>query len=218
MAAALATWALGICPAQNAAWLLDRLEGAGRGTTSDLFQLFSAAGRRMGSEPVGGAPAEVAKAALICDEWTREDLARVSGLVAYWTCARPEDRNAILQDLYFRGAGSEKRAVLLALPALSAAEQCLDLAVEACRTNSLDVFRAIACDNAYPARHFSELHMNQMLLKTLFLGLDVEKVVGVVERITPQLLIDLQHFKAEREAAGRAVPPGVDWITSKAKN
>lgn len=217
LAAALSTWALGVCPAQSAAWLAGRLEGTGRGDASEVFQLFSAAGRRMGTEPAGAPPAFVSASSLITDEWTREDLARVSGLLSWWDVAAPEQQLATIEDLFFRGAGSEKRAVLLALSALGEAERCVPLAVEACRTNSLDVFRAIACDNPYPAKYFTELHMNQLVLKTLFMGLKVEKVAGVIGRITPQLLIDLQQFKAEREAAGRNVPTGVAWLTNKAK-
>lgn len=214
---ALVTWALEVCPAQSGAWLAARLEGTGSGQVADLFQLFSAAGRRLGSDSVGPAPAAVAQSALITAQWTREDLARVSGLVEWMESAEPQVRSATLEDLYFRGSGAEKRAVLLALPALGEPERWLSLAVEACRTNSLDVLRAIACDNVYPALHFPELHMNQMLLKVLFLGLNVEHVAGVAGRITPQLLIDLQQFRAEREAAGRGVPAGVDWLTNKAK-
>jgi hypothetical protein len=197
-------------------WLTERLQGTANGNVSDLFQLFSAAGRRMGSAPVGQAPAEVARTALITDAWTQEDLARVSGALAWWSAALPEDRRATLEDLYYRGSGLEKRAVLLALPALDEPEGCLDLAVEACRTNSLEVFCAIACDNAYPGLHFPELPMNQMVLKALFLGLNVDRVMGLEPRITPQLLTDVRQFKAEREAAGRAVPSGVDWIMNKA--
>ncbi len=207
----LRDWALEACPEENRLWLHQSLRRIESLDERELALLFSGAGRRLGHELVG----EHLEA---CNTsyWTAADLGRVAALVSSLSASPVSRHRAVTEDLYFRGAASEKRAVLLALPLLSEAQLHLELAVEACRTNTVSVFSVIACENQFPVRHFDERAFNQLVLKTIFLDLDVHRVVGVTGRLTPLLQQNLLDFRAERQAAGRAVPPGLDWLLEKA--
>jgi hypothetical protein len=80
----------------------------------------------------------------------------------------------------------------------------------------LTVFEAIACDNAYPAKYFPDAAFFQMVLKALFVGAPLGKVVGLRERTTDELARMVDAYASERRAAGRPVPddaklvPGMD--------
>ncbi|HLV01258.1 MAG TPA: EboA domain-containing protein, partial [Acidobacteriota bacterium] len=70
---------------------------------------------------------------------------------------------------------------------------------------------AIACRNPYPARYFPELNFNQMVLKCLFVGVEIHRIVGLGERFNPELSRMCNDYVDEREAAGRSVPVEV-WL------
>ena len=109
-----------------------------------------------------------------------------------------------VRDLFRRGEVRERIAVLRALPQLSGDN--VELAIDACRTNVVPVFEAIACDNPYPAKHFPDHAFNQMVLKALFVGASVAKIVGLAERTTDELVRMVEAYASERRAAGRPVP------------
>jgi hypothetical protein len=110
----------------------------------------------------------------------------------------------------FRTGDSEERIALLAvLPALPDALAYVETAVEACRTNVGDVFEAIACENEYPARHFSEQAFNQMVMKAVFSGVSLSRVWGLAGRVNSELERMARDYSAERRAAGREVPADV---------
>ena len=46
---------------------------------------------------------------------------------------------------------------------------------------------AIACENPYPARYFPELNFNQMVLKALFTGVALARIIGCDGRVTSEL-------------------------------
>src|SRR5262249_16196309 len=119
-----------------------------------LLAAFSGAARRVGKAPIAvpergtwGAD-EVTRAALLCRAFPR----------------------IVPAELWAHGDNRERQAVLKALPLLPEPATFVALAIEACRTNVLTVFEAIACENPYPAQHFPELHFNQMALKAAFSG------------------------------------------------
>jgi hypothetical protein len=119
---------------------------------------------------------------------------------------------AYLRQLFLRGDAHEQAAVLRSLILLPDPARFVDLAVEACRTNVIDVFAAIACENAFPARHLPEPNFNQMVLKAIFLGLDTGRIVGLRSRATADLKRMVGDFASERRAAGRTVPADTERI------
>ena len=87
-----------------------------------------------------------------------DEVARAALLVNAYPRVVPDE-------LWARGDNRERQAVLRALPLLPEPERFAAIAIEACRTNVLPVFEAIACENPYPARYFPERNFNQMVLK-----------------------------------------------------
>lgn len=134
-------------------------------------------------------------------------------LVLTAAALQPEQAQvAYVRQLYLRGDGDEQAAVLRSLFLLPEPVRFVDLAVEACRTNVVDVFAAIACENAFPARYLPEPNFNQMVLKAIFVGLDTQRIVRLGSRATPSLKRMVGDFASERRAAGRPVPADTDRI------
>lgn len=123
----------------------------------------------------------------------------------------PEEYAELVLAAYRQGDSREQESWLRGLALLPRAERFLATAVDACRTNILLLFQAIACENPYPARHFPELNFNQMVLKALFNGVALARILGLEGRLNPELSRMADDYAAEREAAGRAVPADL-WL------
>jgi hypothetical protein len=144
--------------------------------------------------------------------WRIDRVARVALLTQVLVAVPFEEHAAFVRQVYLRGDYKEQAAVLASLSFLPGPERYLDLAIDACRTNVLDVFEGIACDNAYPAAHFPEANFNQMVLKAIFMEVSVTRVAGLAQRATAELSRMAADFGDERRAAGRSVPDDVDLI------
>lgn len=183
-----------------------------------LLEAFTAATRRLGRARLALTEEEIARLAGAgvswpIGTWGADELGRVALLVAaaaHW----PEvDLSALVEECYRQGDGAERQAVLRALPLLPAPERFLEIAVDACRSHVQPLFEAIACENPYPARHFPELNFNQMVLKALFTGVALARVIGCDGRVTPELSRMAADYASERRAAGRSVPPDIGKLT-----
>ncbi len=161
-----------------------------------LLAAFSGAARKLGKAPV------------IVGErgsWGADEVARAALLIRAYPRVVPEE-------MWAHGDNRERQAVLKALPLLPEPERFVALAIEACRSNVLTVFEAIACENPYPAQHFPDLHFNQMVLKAAFNGVALARIVGLLQRRNEELARMATDFAAERRAAGRAVPADLGLI------
>ena len=100
----------------------------------------------------------------------------------------PELHNKVtLKQYYQAGDSSEKAALLKGLSLLDPQGEAVNLAVNAARCNSVDEFSALALFNDYPAEHFAELNFNQLVLKTLFIGLDIIQISKLSSRLNAKL-------------------------------
>lgn len=100
----------------------------------------------------------------------------------------------------------EKASIVKALSELDKEAILLDIVIDLTRTNSVDLFAALALKNSYPAAHFPELHFNQLIMKALFSQLNIGLVIGLQERKNGELTRMAQDYKNERIAANRPVP------------
>jgi hypothetical protein len=182
-----------------------------------LADAFSGAGRALGKERV--APTENEAVALLAagvmatiEQWGLDELGRVVLLL------QPGVKPEAIEQCFFRGDNRERQAVLKALPLLDDPERFIALGVEACRTSVEDVFRAIACDNPFPARHFAAASFNQMVLKAIFNGVPVAGIFGLQQHVTSELLRMADDYASERRAAGRTVPDDIAWLHSLAES
>jgi hypothetical protein len=195
-------------------WLADTMGRAG--DDEQLFQAYTAASRRIGSAPLGPAEVELAAAraavpALNLAHWAGEDAARALLLLSRAEVAptRADDFTVAAVACYEQGAAREQQSWLRGLPVLPQAESFLPHAIDACRGNILPLFESIACENPYPARWFPELNFNQMVLKALFNGVSLRRIVGLQARLNAELSRMAAAYASERRAAGRSVPSDI---------
>jgi len=120
-----------------------------------------------------------------------------------------------IETLFDTAEMNELVALYSALPVLAYPEKWLFRATDAVRSNMGFVFDAIALHNPYPARYFSELAWNQLVLKTIFNDKPVHFITGLDERENKNLALILSDFAHERWAAGRSVAPNVWRLVSK---
>jgi hypothetical protein len=180
-----------------------------------LGDAFSTAARVLGKATLSLTSEEersMREAGLVAVErWGLDELGRVALLV------QPGVAPEAIEQCFFRGDNRERQAVLKALPILDEPARFLALGVEACRTSVEDVFRAIACDNPFPARHFAPASFNQMVLKAIFNGIPISGIVGLEAHVTPELLRMADDYASERRAAGRAVPTDIALLHTLAE-
>lgn len=144
--------------------------------------------------------------------WRLLDVARASLLLAALEARPTSGHLALVDDLYRTGSQSEQQSILRALTVLPAPERFRELAISACRTNSRDVFAAVACDNPYAAAHFPDPSFNQLVLKAIFLDLPIRRIRALESRVSSELARMARAYESERRAAGRSVGGDVDYL------
>jgi hypothetical protein len=140
--------------------------------------------------------------------WCADELGRALLLLEL----PPDERFERAQTAFYLGDSRERQAVLKGLPLFGAPEPWVPLAAEGCRLNVVPVFEAIACENPFPGQHFSDAQFNQMALKAVFLGVSVQRIIGLERRKSSDLARMARDYAAERTAAGRPVPDDVQRL------
>lgn len=195
------------------AWLQD---GIGRLAADQdragILATFSAGAlRRLGREPLGPAgPLPTHCGPLTLDPWRRGDAGRACLLLAATGAAAPGWEQRV-QGLFRHGDEEERVAVVRALCLLPAPCDLRGIALEAGRANSLALYAALALDNPYPSACYEDHMFNQVVLKCLFNGLALERIVGLTRRANPELTRMCEDYVGERVAAGRPVPVDI-WL------
>lgn len=175
---------------------------------------FAAAGRRFGTQPLGteAAIADALGRTWSIAGWGADEAARAVLVLKTVDAAPVADRFAWVDGLYRAGALRERTAVLRVLAVLPEPAEFLPLALDACRASTQPVFEAIACENPYPAAHFSEPSFNQLALKAVFTGVALARILDLESRRTAELARMAADYAAERRAAGRPVPPDLSLL------
>jgi hypothetical protein len=204
---------------EAARWLEEALKEAQSGAQARLLALYTEASMRLGRLPLAAPAGEVfptAPEGLALGDWTLEDAARATFLLARADSASAEDFETDARACYEMGDAREQQSWLRAVVLLPAPERFLSLVVDACRTNILPVFEAVACGNPYPSRYFPDRNFNQLVMKALFNGVRLERIVGLAARANTELARMATDFAAERRAAGRPVPADIGLALSSA--
>lgn len=142
--------------------------------------------------------------------WTSAEAGRLVLLICA-TKNHPEITESLLRTYYRMGDESERIALIKGLIFFTPGQYLTELALDAGRSNSLEMLAALTLDNPYPANFFSTQAFNQMVLKGLFLGLAIERVVGIDQRANADLSRMCENYVIERELAGRTVPEDI-WL------
>jgi hypothetical protein len=146
------------------------------------------------------------------DGWGMDELGRVLLLGAAFAALPGPRAASLLEACYARGDNRERQATLRALPFLPDAGRFVPFAADACRTSVQTIFESIACENPFPAAILPDLNFNQMVLKAMFNGVALARIVGLGERAGADLARMAADYAAERRAAGRAVPADIDLV------
>jgi hypothetical protein len=197
------------------AWF-QKAASSGRNFNREAFvTAFASATRNLGDANVSIGPdlAERAPGA-----WDLATLGRIALLLTAAEALDGDASAALIYELYYRGDNREKQAVLRSLMLLPDPSRFTQLAADACRTSVQTVFEAIACENFFPSAHFDDLAFNQMVLKALFTGAPIDRIAGWKERLNGELVRMAGDYAAEREAAGRPVPPDILKILEQSRS
>jgi hypothetical protein len=201
-------------PEEASSWFRQALHKVrAKGEATDAFLImWSGAGRRLGEAPIGAPSDDERKLPFFPAGWGADEFGRVLLLQAALAARLPEAHTALINELHATGDLRERQAVLRALPHLPAPERFVAVGVEAMRDNAIPVLEAIACENAFPARHFPEEAFNQLVLKCLSCDVRLTRVVDLGRRVTPELRRMAESYASERRAAGRSVPADIALV------
>lgn len=186
------------------AWLLEQVAAA---ATSDTLvrTAWARVARRFGEASPGP------------DALTQRDIARLLLLRAALAPGRADGGVELVTTLLRAGEIGEQVSLLRGLALLPTPQRFVDVAVEACRTNAVAVFAALAIDNPYPARYLPDAALRQLVLKAIFIGVPVRRIDGLAARVDAELARMVADFADERRAAGRPVPDDVDYVCALAQ-
>ncbi|WP_158968860.1 EboA domain-containing protein [Paraglaciecola sp. L3A3] len=139
------------------------------------------------------------------------DLLRIALLLQVLTSHNELSVSTVVKGYYQAGDSSEKAAILRGLNLIDSKGEAVAIAVRAGRCNSLDEFTALALNNSYASEHFEDLNFNQLVLKTLFLGLHIDTLLGLNKRLSAQLSNMCFSYVVEQALAER-VPSATIWL------
>lgn len=195
------------------AWFAKALDDVRRGgpAGADFAATWSSAGRRLGRARLDLADDDrralvEERATFVPLGWATDELGRVLLLLAAAEGRPPELLPPLVEDLFRKGELREQQALLRVLAHLPEPGAYAGLAAEAVRGNAVSVLEALACDNPFPATHMDALAFNQLVMKAVFNGLPLRRVVGLPARIDAELERMARALVSERRAAGRPVP------------
>lgn len=148
-------------------------------------------------------------ASVIPSHWSVTETVRIALLAeALNHC---DDELQLLKNYYRCGDEYEKAALLKGLYTLNGDGTAMQIAINACRANSLVIYKAIALRNPYPAQHFPELNWNQLVLKSVFQQLDITHIEALTTRLNPKLS-DMCFSYAEELYLADRTPPASLWL------
>jgi len=189
------------------AWLETLLAAAGRGERAPVFTAFPAVSRRVGREPLGSRSALVRRdldLEIPLRAWRIDDAARAALI-----CAFAGDGEALARELYFAGDLRERTGALRGLAVVGRSPAALDAVVDAGRVSAVELFEAAIAENPYVSRVLPADEFRKIVLKCAFVGVALDRVVGLETRADEELSRMLLSYVSEREVAGRSVPPDI---------
>ena len=199
-------------PAPAAEWLDQSLEMLAKEADREntLLTRSAMARRKLGEVAISDSPAVVdtPEGAFDISHWTSSDGGRLLLLLEAYRLDAGQDW---ADRLYRHGDEVERAAVVRGLCLLPAPRSLIHIAKEAGRCNSLFIYAVLALNNPYVQHYYDEHDYNQVVLKSLFTGLDIEHICGLQQRANSELSRMCEEYADERLAAGRSVPADI-WL------
>jgi hypothetical protein len=192
-------------------WLEQAMQESAGATLDALAALYTRAAGKVGTAALSGVAAPDSGQLGVeprFDGWTVADAARAALLLTVAERHRDGFVEAAVA-CFERGDSAEQLSWLKATAILPLPDRFLLTVIDACRTSILPLFEAVACENPYPSQHFPERNFNQLVLKALFNGVSLSRIVGLSGRLNAELTRMAGDYADERRAAGRAVPADI---------
>ena len=138
--------------------------------------------------------------------FTTDQLTRILFLLAIPADSAETYLN-ILLTIYDTADVGELTAIYSAFPLLPFPQEIEFKCAEGVRTNMTVVFERIALHNPYTTEYLNEESWNQMVIKTIFVGKNINEIYGLDNRRNYKLSRIARDLAHERWAAGRLVRP-----------
>jgi hypothetical protein len=191
----------------------------------NIFKAFAQAPRYLGKEKIELTTFSRNEAEMFGirpQNWTLAQAARILMLVSL-PHESIEEYLEILDELFTAADVEELVSFYSALPLLPYPEKHVLRAQEGIRSNMTVVYDSVALDNPYPADNFDEQAWNQMVLKAVFIGRPLNRIIKFDERRNSKLAKMLIDYAHERWAANRPVSPELwravgPFLTEKSLN
>lgn len=147
--------------------------------------------------------------------WTMSDLARIV-LIGSGLKEAGNSAFNMLQQLIRFSDNSEKKSIYLGLYWLLDDELLVEVLIDAQRTNALDLFAAITLNNPIVRKYFDEPAFNQVVLKSLFQKMPIDRIIGLQQCRNDELVRMCDDYLHERRLASRDIPPAL-WLVLSTK-
>lgn len=136
------------------------------------------------------------------ESWAVRDLTRLYQLLQL-EAENEQDYLHVIEELFRQADLGELTLLYKALPFYAYPDAWVTRCAEGIRSNMGTVLEALMQENSYPAEHLPEAAWNQMVLKAVFTGQNLDLVYGLQKRKNAALAASLLHYAEERWAAGR---------------
>lgn len=193
-------------------WLKEKAEAVkGKDSFSKLPIAFSLVARKVKSDPLQ-IPEEIAKEMksiipnLSLARWSSRRLVRIWLVMQVDATNQGQYTNQV-QSLFSNADMNELATLYAALPLLAYPEYWRHQCAEGIRSNIGDVLDAVIMDNPYPADYLDEDAWNQLVLKAFFTEKEIDRIVGLKERVNEKLVKALRDYADERSSAKRETNP-----------
>jgi hypothetical protein len=121
----------------------------------------------------------------------------------------------LARELYFTGDLRERSGALRGLAVIGRGDGALDAVLDAGRVTAVELFEAVIAENPYASRVLPDEEFRSLALKSAFVGVSLDRVIGLDTRADAELSRMLLSYVTEREVAGRSVPPDVWPIVAR---
>jgi hypothetical protein len=204
-------WLARAVSSEGMSWLRAQCAAISGGDQRAFFLSFGSTSRRVGKDDLKLGDADLAQAQKIAPGWNPRqwscDQAARARLALALPSADPEVYIKILDQVFAAADVGELVALYQSLPLLAHQTKLAGRAAEGIRNNIKAVFDAVALDNPYPSAHLDDNAWNQMIVKALFVGSPLGRIVGLDRRANAKLTRMLCSYAHERWAAKRTVNP-----------
>ncbi|MFN3848485.1 MAG: EboA domain-containing protein [Spirosomataceae bacterium] len=190
------------------------IESKANGNLQALQTAFVATPRFISKSPIQSK--ELINGVSIGD-WTLDRLVRVFFLSKF-DSSNKESYTKAIDTLFETAEINEAVALISALPFFAFPDYWMLRSTDAVRSNIGLVLEAIAYQNPYPKKHFSELAWNQLVLKCIFNDKAIHRIEGLAERANQELANSISYLAHERWSAGRTITPQAWRLVSRFMN